>query len=288
VHFGLVYIAFHYRYTYKFYPEMEEVREVYIATEKILVPENLAGVTESSPASDVPREVAPERSSETHASRDKDTESPEKREAQTGPDIHIESGKITPSSSEEMTFNSRPLSNFRLVPHKESPIDLFPLPKGGDNVIENIGKDYVKKYIDLSKYLNPGMPGSLSSGRKSVSGALRSGTSRRGSPKKKLSYDLDDYDLTPWARDAVDRIQRNWVISSSRTEQVIKDDVGITVIIKKTGEVVSYEITDPSEDKLLEQAAMDALNKSAPFPGLPDNFPYEELELYFVFRYSYE
>ena len=67
---------------------------------------------------------------------------------------------------------------------------------------------------------------------------------------------------------------------------MISLNLEIFVIIEKSGELLSVEITKSSEIQLLDQTALSALHMSSPFPKLPDDFPNKNLEAYFVFSYD--
>ena len=91
------------------------------------------------------------------------------------------------------------------------------------------------------------------------------------------------YDITPWARAAVDLVQKNWAVSQ------LKDlgtglSVRITVVIEKSGELSSLTVLSSSDVPLFDQAALHAIEQSVPLPRLPDDFPDGKLELILVFE----
>lgn len=151
-----------------------------------------------------------------------------------------------------------------------------------ENILEEIGKAYEKKDLDFLKYVYSGYSNIGPSRRTSSPQASRRRASiRRGS----ATFQVKDYDISPWAKIVVDRIQKNWILSPSQ-KMSAAGEVEIFVIIEKSGELSSVEITKSSEILLLDQAALKALNMSSPFPKLPYDFPNKSLEAYFVFGYD--
>ena len=138
-----------------------------------------------------------------------------------------------------------------------------------------------RKNVDFSKYLRSDISKILPSGGRPSSG--RTG-SRRGGRQARASFKVQGYDINPWAENVVNRIQSNWSIPLNRMA-LTSDMVGISVIVERNGELSSVEIIDSSEDQSLDQAALDAIKKSSPFPNLPADFPYKNLEALFVFQY---
>lgn len=151
-----------------------------------------------------------------------------------------------------------------------------------ENILEEIGRAYEKKDLDFLKYVYSGYSNIGPSRRTSSSQASRRRASiRRGS----ATFQVKDYDISPWAKIVVDRIQRNWVLSPSQTTSA-KGEVEIFVRIEKSGELSTVEVIKSSEIQLLDQTALKALRMSSPFPKLPDDFPNKSLEAYFVFGYD--
>lgn len=99
------------------------------------------------------------------------------------------------------------------------------------------------------------------------------------------SFDINQIDISPWARDVVEKIQTNWAIPTSQDISA-KSVVEITVSIGKNGDLQNVGIRNSSAYPTLDQAALYAVRMSAPFPSLPDSFPNENLEVHFLFRYN--
>ncbi|UCC41632.1 MAG: TonB C-terminal domain-containing protein [Candidatus Aminicenantes bacterium] len=151
-----------------------------------------------------------------------------------------------------------------------------------ENILKEIGKGYEKRDLDLLRYIYSDYS-NIDRSRRTSSPQTpgRRASTRRG----RASFQVKDYDISPWAKIVVDRIQKNWVLSPSQKTGA-KGEVEIFVIIEKSGELSSVEIIRSSEIQLLDQTALKALNISSPFPKLPDDFPNKNLEAYFVFSYD--
>ncbi|MFQ5721498.1 MAG: TonB family protein, partial [Candidatus Aminicenantales bacterium] len=98
------------------------------------------------------------------------------------------------------------------------------------------------------------------------------------------SFLRSGYDLTPWAEAVVSKIQKNWLLPAGqwigKTNQV-----GISVWVKRNGQLTLMKVETASQAKALDQAALRAINLSLPLPELPDDFPEDQVELYLVFEY---
>ena len=184
----------------------------------------------------------------------------------------------TPLLKGRLTHRSELASDFKLRIPSESELDL----SKADKKERQIGGDYEeRKSINFSKYLHPDLSKILPSRGKSSSG--RPG-SRRAGRQARASFRVHDYDITPWAERVVNRIQSNWTIPL-RQVALTSDVVGISVIVERNGELASVEILNSSRDQSLDQSALEAVKKSSPFPNLPADFPYKNLEALFVFQY---
>ncbi len=106
-----------------------------------------------------------------------------------------------------------------------------------------------------------------------------------GGQKASASFRVEDYDISPWAEQVVNTILVNWTIPYPQ-ELGIKGIVGISVVFQKNGELSSARVVSPSLVLLLDEAALDALRKSAPFPPLPGDFHLARFEAYFEFHYG--
>jgi len=137
-------------------------------------------------------------------------------------------------------------------------------------------KDLSHLKYSYSPYIN------IRSGKKAISSGKERGMSGYG---EKPSLQEKEYDITPWAEGVMDRIQANWFLSPGQKGSE-RGTVRISVIIDKNGELSSVRIMNPSKNQAFDQAAIAAVNLSAPFPQLPDDFSDENLEVYFEFQHN--
>jgi len=138
-----------------------------------------------------------------------------------------------------------------------------------------------RRGMDFSKYLRSDLSRILPSTGKSSSGRPGKGQTGR---RARASFKVQGYDITPWAERVVNRIQSNWTVPLHQAASV-SQAVGVSVIIDKNGKLTSTEILSSSRVDSLDQAAIEAIRLSSPFPSLPDDFPYKTLEAFFVFQY---
>ncbi len=176
-------------------------------------------------------------------------------------------------------------SQFDLVPPSETKINITPYSLLKEGKFIQSGKYKAPRELsqaDLAKYAFWGISGVRGGGtaKQGVVGGT-SGTGQRGS----ATFNIQGYDISPWATEALNKIQKNWNIPSLQTANPA-GKVGISVIIEKSGEISQLEITLSSLDQWLDQAAVDALKLSAPFSRLPADFPKSNLEAYFLFEYG--
>lgn len=124
--------------------------------------------------------------------------------------------------------------------------------------------------IDLLRYVFPGLPVRYS-GTRNVPGRGR------------VSVYTKDYDITPWAEMVVKLILNHWLIPSSQ-EIKEKELVKVSITVYKDGKIAPVNIISPSQKESVNQAVLEAIRLSSPFPQLPEDFPYEALEIYIVFQ----
>jgi len=101
----------------------------------------------------------------------------------------------------------------------------------------------------------------------------------------KGSFNINQIDISPWARDVLEKIQNNWTIPTSGKDSE-KKTVEITVSVGKSGDLLNLSIRNSSGQPTFDLAALNALRMSAPFPELPDDFPNDTLEVDFLFKYD--
>lgn len=168
---------------------------------------------------------------------------------------------------------------------------LTPTPKEGSGFSLNISpsedlvpqpEDYLsEEELDLLQYLSQETSSLRPLG---TSPSTETYGARISSPGK-ASFNISQIDISPWARNVVEKIQRNWTIPTSQ-ENNEKNIVEITVSIGKNGNLLNLSIRNSSAHPPLDQAALTAVRMSAPFPELPDNFPNDSVEVHFLFRYN--
>jgi protein TonB len=169
--------------------------------------------------------------------------------------------KLTPSPQESSGFN------LNIVPSK----DLSPDPE-----------DYLtEEELDLLHYLSS----ETSTGRPLGRAPSTETYGARITSPGMASFNINQIDISPWARDVVRKIQNNWAIPTTEDLDE-KNVVEITVSIGKNGGLLNVGIRNSSAHPTLDQAALNAVRMSAPFPNLPDNFPNDSLEAHFLFQYN--
>ncbi len=134
--------------------------------------------------------------------------------------------------------------------------------------------------LDLLSYLQSD-PFQTQPLRGDPSRKIRASVFSRGQP---AAGNVVEYNITPWAESAVARIQRNWTIPPIQGEKD-KKSVEVSVVVAKSGELLSLEIRNSSGKPNLDMAALNAIRLSAPLPALPDDFPPDRLEADLLFQY---
>jgi len=259
----------------------EEVREVIIVSpEKIFIPDGIEGFIMNSQGKDLIDNIIFSEK-ENKFKNELETEAGNIPGSIIGDNLSIDefNSNYVKDKSENITFSSGLASRFSMGLPLESKLNFSITSEKKGNMFYKIDKSSVKKDLDLSKYLFSDFSNIRSIKSKAYYGRYVTGsTSHRGI----TSSHVVEYDVIPWAIEVVDRIQKNWIIPPEQKTRA-KCQVGISVIIQKNGEVSSVEIVNSSNVEMLDQAALKALNWSSPFPKLPDDFPEERLEVYFVF-----
>jgi TonB family protein len=162
--------------------------------------------------------------------------------------------------------------NFRLSLKAEQDRDLLERSQGSSLSRElNIPK---VRYSGGSRYSFPGYYRSL---RRTETGGINVG--------RRSSYSLSGFDISPWAEEMIRKIQENWIIPEKNSAK-IKGSVGIFLVLRKNGDLISAEIVESSGFSSLDQAALQAVDASVPLPELPGEIPSGSLEVYLVFDYD--
>lgn len=259
----------------------EEVREVIIVLpEKIFIPDDIEGFIMNSQGKDLIDNIIFSEK-EKKFKKELGTEAGDIPGSIIGENLSINKFNIknVKDISDNITFGSDLPSRFCLGSPLESKLNLSRYSTKKESLIYEIKRGNVKKDLDLSKYLFSDFSNIRSIKSKASFGRYVTGST---SHRRSTSSHVVEYDVIPWAKEVVDRIQKNWIIPPEQKTRA-KGQVGISVIIQKNGEVSSVEIVNSSNVEMLDQDALKALNWSSPFPKLPDDFPEERLEVYFVF-----
>lgn len=171
--------------------------------------------------------------------------------------------------------DARAPSDFVLVlppPGDKAASGSSPAPSGG------------KEVADLLAYLYPELPGGVGTGRGSGRGrpGAAGGRSTLGGTAG-VFLSVRDPALIAWAGAALSLIMARWDLPQDvRTTERIR--VEITAIILSSGDVTSFHILSSSRNIPFDQAALEALRASAPFPAFPESLPYSSIEIRFLFE----
>lgn len=139
-----------------------------------------------------------------------------------------------------------------------------------------------KEVEDLLAYLYPELPGG-GGGRRTGRG--RSGATGRasGGATAGAYLSVKDPALIAWAGAALSLIMTHWDLPQDvRTTERIRAE--ITAVILSSGDVTSFHILSSSRNIPFDQAALEALRASAPFPAFPESLPYGSIEIRFLFE----
>jgi TonB family protein len=103
--------------------------------------------------------------------------------------------------------------------------------------------------------------------------------------------DTQGLDLTPYLRLNTHFIQRNW--HSLTTSDAIGSphnvaDVALEFTVARDGSLSNAKLSQPSGDSALDQAALEALQRSSPFHELPSNYEGQSLALRVRLHYNPE
>jgi TonB family protein len=183
-----------------------------------------------------------------------------------------------------------PYGGFRLTYPQRSDLNLAKPSENSINDLLKPGRYRSWSDVDFLKYLGQAKtPTGGESGSGGGSGAVAGSASGRLSGPARGSRvvpNIVKYDFTPWANAVVIKIQRNWSLGQDAFSGYI-GEVGVTILMSRTGELLASEVSESSKSDLLDQAALKAVRLSAPFPSLPSDFPNSSLEMYLVFQYGY-
>jgi TonB family protein len=145
-----------------------------------------------------------------------------------------------------------------------------PAPKLAEGALNN-----------LDRYLGSGGSGS---GAGNGSGDELGGVPT-GDPGSGVFFDTQGYDLGPWANRVIAMVRKNWIVPVA-ADLGLKGIVGISFQVDRSGKILNPKIIAPSNVPSYDQAALQALMITDPFPPLPADFPRPLLPAVFRFYYN--
>ena len=195
------------------------------------------------------------------------SQTPSPGKASTGDQYTVSPGKTTPA----------PVSKLK-APPPDSPLPSQPDLSIYSENMQRLLRNFDRQRIGTSKAGAQEVSGTGSSveiGSENIPGEGGEGQG---------FFNVKNYNLGPWAKQALSRIQENWSIPSI-SKQNTGDPVEIIVLIEKDGTISSMQIKKSSTVETLDQAALHALRLSSPLPHLPKDFPLENLTASLKFNY---
>lgn len=135
---------------------------------------------------------------------------------------------------------------------------------------------------DLDRFIGKGGSGNSGSGNGS---ADQDGSVPTGDTGSGVFFDTQGYDLGPWGNHVVGIVRRNWIVPVA-AELGLKGIVAISFQVDRSGKILDAKIISGSNVPSFDQAALQALQISNPFPPLPPDFPRQTLPAVFRFYYN--
>jgi TonB family protein len=291
VHAVFIYLIFTAKITVKIHTYRYEMRDVIIASPgKLFIPENAGRFREATSESEPGREPGLRRTEAEPRIESKAAADNLSSEAGPGQRLEGTSGREIKDETSGKALPAEQLSGFRLDLSSRSnqgappafDLDLFLTSRKIKNISEKKERGSGKKETDLRKYLYSGSSNIFPS---QIAGTSVRGRSGSAVQRASASFPYQGYDITPWATKVVNKILLNWAIPGAQQTEA-RGTVGISTVIEKSGEVSSIKFVNSSLDQILDEAALRAVRMSSPFPGLPDDFPKKNIEVYFEFHYN--
>jgi len=268
-----------------------EVREAFLVSpEKFRIPENIGDLMrrlEQAGKGEVGREGKRDAGLQERTGAPGEAQTP----GSVGPgESYVEESGDRLALTEEEAFYSGLASRFSLGGPVKSESALPP------EYVQDFSLDFGKTQEILNEMERARLEKSIKQLKIPRSGFFSAGFSKEGSSfssygvggaaqRAKASFKVEDYDLSPWAEQVVNKILASWIIPYPK-EMRIKGVVGISAVINKDGEIASARVVNSSLIVLLDEAALKALKDGSPFPSLPGDFPDKSIEAYFEFHYG--
>jgi hypothetical protein len=162
---------------------------------------------------------------------------------------------------------------------KQTPDQMNKLP---DLSLEKSAREIIKQFLQEQQKQAPAPPG----GEENLPGALHDNRFSRALESGGLSFNTYDWDFAPYMLALKNRIRHNIYPPPAFTLLgLIK---GVTLLrfrIYPDGRMKKLEILGYEGHKSLMQTSNTAIEISAPFPPLPENFPEPYLEVTCLFSY---
>jgi TonB family protein len=152
-------------------------------------------------------------------------------------------------------------------------------------------RELTKPKPSFSRYLHPPagtrepvMPGSGGKGIPGGTGTLKPPPA--GVVTGFVPENVKTFDISGWATGVLNAVQRNWTLGVEAWSAEWSGRVTVTVLVMKDGELNGVDVSASSNIALLDASALRAIDRSGPWPALPDGFPDSSLEIQLVFQYG--
>ncbi len=152
-------------------------------------------------------------------------------------------------------------------------------------------RELTKPGSSFSRYLHPpagtreaAIPGSGGKGIPGGTGTLK--PLPAGVVAAFVPENVKTFDLSGWADGVLNAVQRNWTLGVEAWSAEWSGRVTVTVLVMKSGEMNGIDVSASSNIALLDASALRAIDRSGPWPALPNGFPETSLEIQLVFQYG--
>ena len=182
-------------------------------------------------------------------------------------------------------------SGFSLVYPADAMLNLSKYAQVAEDAWLRPLRELTKPGSSFSRYLHPpagtreaAIPGSGGKGIPGGTGTLRPLPS--GVVAAFVPENVKTFDLSGWADGVLNAVQRNWTLGVEAWSAEWNGRVTVTVLVMKSGEMNGVDVSASSNIALLDASALRAIDRSGPWPALPDGFPDTSLEIQLVFQYG--
>jgi TonB family protein len=186
-------------------------------------------------------------------------------------------GKIEESSS---PYGALPDFDLDASPRQKTDFSLsLSVPQ---KIPKSDADEKTSRNMDLFRLVSPGLSSLRFNRIESIGNTRRN---RASGTAQDISSLAVDFDISPWAKEALDKIRNSWIVPPIE-ESRARGKAKIQVVIGKDGKLIGLEVVESSDFLPFDESAVDAIRSSAPFLPLPDDFPAERLEIYLVFEFN--